>query len=45
MTPNTVSYMIAGFAVIFTGVIGYAISLISRKSNILKQLSKLEKHK
>lgn len=44
MTPNTISYMIAGFIVIFAGVIGYAVSLINRKSRILKQLSKLQKH-
>ncbi len=41
MTPNTISYMIAGFAVIFIGVIGYAVSLILRKRVVLKNLSKL----
>ena len=43
MTPNTISYMIAGFIVIFAGVIGYAVSLIKRKRRILKQLSQLQK--
>jgi len=42
MTPDTSNYMIAGFIVIFTGVIGYAISLGIRKNRLFKKISDLE---
>ncbi len=42
MTPDTSNYMIAGFIVIFTGVIGYAISLVIRKNRLFKKISDLE---
>jgi len=34
MTPDTTSYMIAGFAVIFGGVILYAASLFWRSKRL-----------
>lgn len=42
MTPNTLSYMIAGFIVIIIGIIGYAVSLLIRNNNLRKQLWKLD---
>ncbi len=42
MTPNTVPFMIAGFIVIFSGVIGYVISLIIRTQQTRTHLENLK---
>lgn len=34
MTPDTTSYMIAGFSIILTGVVLYALSLVIRNRNL-----------
>lgn len=42
MTPDTSAYMIAGFIVVFTGVIGYAVSLVIRSKGVSKRITNLE---
>lgn len=42
MTPDTSAYMIAGFIVIFTGVIGYIVSLVIRRKRMVKKITDLE---
>jgi CcmD family protein len=37
MTPNTIPYMIAGFAVIFSAIVGYALSLAMRMRRLAKE--------
>jgi hypothetical protein len=34
MTPDTTPYMIAGFAVVLAGMIGYIVSLIVRSHRL-----------
>ena len=41
MTPNTMPFMIAGFTVVFLGIIFYVISLISRYRAVKRQLEML----
>jgi hypothetical protein len=38
MTPNTTLYMILGFAVILTGVLAYALSLVARFKKIGRKI-------
>ncbi|KAF0109976.1 MAG: hypothetical protein FD147_1948 [Chloroflexi bacterium] len=42
MTPDTSSYMIAGFIVILGGIAGYIFTLIFRNRKIMKKLNLLE---
>lgn len=42
MTPDTLSFMIAGFTVIFAGMLGYAISLVLRTRKVQSQKDKLD---
>ncbi len=42
MTPDTSAYMIAGFIVIFTGVIGYAVSMVIRIKRLKKEIINLQ---
>jgi hypothetical protein len=42
MIPDTTNYMIAGFAVILAGLIGYGVSLVIRLRSIAKQEKALE---
>lgn len=42
MTPDTTSYMIAGFTVIFVGIVIYILTLVMRKAKIKKQARSLE---
>lgn len=42
MTPDTSSYMIAGFVVIFAGMIGYALSLVLRNKQVKRKLEILD---
>ncbi len=44
MTPDTSAYMVAGFIVIFSGVIGYFVSLVIRKRSIVKKTINLEEN-
>ena len=37
MIPDTTTYMIAGFAVILAGIIGYVISLVTRLRSVARQ--------
>jgi CcmD family protein len=45
MTPDTLSYMIAGFTVIFTGMLGYVISLALRIRKVSAQAEKINTKK
>lgn len=42
MTPDTSTYMIAGFSVILAGISFYVISLIVRNSRVKHQLDLIE---
>ena len=42
MTPDTTAYMIAGFCVIFGGILIYVLSLVLRARRINRQINLLE---
>ena len=41
MTPDTTFYMIAGFTVIFTGIVIYVVSLVLRNNAAVHQMDLL----
>jgi len=42
MTPDTTSYMIAGFSVIFAGIVIYILTLVVRTVKLKKQSQVLD---
>lgn len=42
MEPDTFNYMAAGFSVIFLGIGGYIISLVSRTLYVNKKIKRLK---
>lgn len=45
MTPNTMMYMVAGYAVILVGITSYIVSLVIRNRKAAKELQALEARK
>jgi CcmD family protein len=41
MSPDTSTYMLAGFIVIFSGIMGYVITLALRARDIKERISRL----
>ena len=45
MTPDTSAFMVAGFAVILSGIVIYILSLIIRLKNVRRQINFLDNNK
>lgn len=44
MTPDTLSYFIAGYIVIFIGITGYILSIVIRFSKLKRMLKQKSAH-
>lgn len=44
MIPDTLNYMVAGYAVVLLGIIGYLVSIAVRSVKIARSLKKLQEN-